>query len=80
MAEEVDGLSLEDLLPDPLLPLWDLSDLLPDLLGDSDLSPEPDFSLDWEPELSLDWAFSEDDPFDPPESLELELLLRESVT
>ena len=76
MAEEVDGLSPEDLLPDPLLPLWALSDLLPDLPLDSDLSPDPDLSLDWEP----DEALSDVDPFDPPESLELELLLRESVT
>lgn len=74
LEDEVEGRSPEDLPPD-----LGLSDLLPDLLLDSDLSPDPDFSLDEE----LAGAFSDDDPFDPLESLdspELELLLRESVT
>ena len=51
-----------------------------DLL-DSDLLPDPVFSLelDLSPDWELDPDFS-DDPFDPPESVELELLARESVT
>lgn len=52
------------------------------MLLDSDLLPDPVFSL--EPDLSPDWVLDpdfSDDPFDPPESVEeLELLARESVT
>ena len=75
LAEELEGLSLDDLPPD--LGLSDLSDLLSDLLLDSDLLPDADFSPDLE---SLDEALSDDDPLDSLDSEELELLARESVT
>ena len=76
-ADEVDGLSLDDLSPDD----WPPDRGLSDLLLDSDLLPDPVFSL--EPDFSPDWELDpdvSDDPFDPPESVELELLARESVT
>ncbi len=53
-----------------------LSDLPSDLLVDSGLLPDSDFSPVGEPGE----AFSDEAPLDPPESLELELLVRESVT
>jgi hypothetical protein len=65
------------LSPDDLPPERGLSDLLldSDLVLDPVLSLEPDFS----PDPDEDDDFS-DDPFEPPESAELELLARESVT
>jgi hypothetical protein len=77
LADEVEGLSPDRLSPDDLL-----SDLgLSDMLFDSDLVPDPVFSLepDFSPDPEEDEDFS-DDPFDPPDSVELELLARESVT
>ena len=72
LAEELEGLSLDDLPP-----VLGLSDLLSDLLLDSDLLPDADFSPDLE---SLEGALSDDDPLDSLDSEELELLARESVT
>jgi hypothetical protein len=61
--------------PDRDLSLLELS---PDLdLSLFEPSPDPDFSLDPE---SPDGALSEEDPFDPDDSVVLELLARESVT
>jgi hypothetical protein len=86
LADEVDGRSPEDLPPD--LPPDALSrDLSPDLSPDRGLSPDlespDDLSPDWgfSPVLeSADDVFSDADPLDPPDSDELELLARESVT
>ena len=72
LAEELEGLSLDDFPPD-----LGLSDLLSDLLLDSGLLPDVDFSPDL---ASLDEALSDDDPLDSLDSEELELLARESVT
>jgi hypothetical protein len=63
------------LSPDDFPPERGLSDLLldSDLVLDPVFSLEPDFSPDPDEDFS-------DDPFEPPESVELELLARESVT
>jgi hypothetical protein len=55
---------------------------LSDLLFESVLGPDPVFSLDpdFSPDPEEDDEDFSDDPFDPPESVELELLARESVT
>jgi hypothetical protein len=77
LADEVEGLSPDGLSPEDLPPDRGLSDLLldSDLVLDPVFSLEPDFSSD--PEEDEDFS---DDPFEPPESVELELLARESVT
>jgi len=77
LVDELEDLSPEGLSPDDLPPDRGLSDLL----LDSDLVPDPVFSLepDFSPDPEEDEDFS-DDPFDPAESVELELLARESVT
>ena len=83
----MEGLSPDDLRPGDLspdeLPPGDLSPDrgLSDLLLAADLVPDPTFSLDpdFSPGPEEDEGFS-DDPFESPESEELELLALESVT
>jgi len=69
-SPDLDSPDLEGFSPD-----LDSSDL--DFSPDVELSDDLDFSPDWD---FSDGAFSDDDPLEPADSPELELLLRESVT